>query len=322
MRHVMLNKKRFLFSLICLVVNSLIVAADKISILIVDGQNNHDWASMTPYMKTQLEKTGLFNVSVSTTPPSAPKMPKKATAEEKEKFEKTLSSFKQEIAAKWQAWQPRFSDYQVILSNYNGEDWPTAIKNAFINYMKSGGNLVVVHAADNSFGAWDDYNKMIGLGGWGGRDQKSGPYVYYDNAGELIRDASEGRGGSHGAKHAFMIQLRNEHPITAGMPKKWLHAEDELYDSLRGPAENMTILASAYSEKSKRHEPMMMLLTYGKGKIFHTPMGHVGGNQKTPIQCVGFITTINRACEWLANEKVTQPIPSNFPTETQVSLAE
>ena len=97
-----------------------------------------------------------------------------------------------------------------------------------------------------------------------------------------------------------------------------MHAQDELYDSLRGPAENMKILATAYSPKSKRHEPMMMTIHYGDGLIFHTPMGHQNGKS---LQCLGFITTINRAAEWLSTGKVTQAIPKLSPTGNQVSLA-
>ena len=140
--------------------------------------------------------------------------------------------------------------------------------------------------------------------GWGGRTEKHGPYVYYDDAGKVVRNTQPGRGGSHGPQHAFKIITRDtEHPVTKGMPKEWLHAQDELYDSLRGPAESMDILATAYSNKSKRHEPMMMIIKYGKGLIFHTPMGHENGKS---LQCVGFIATMNRAAEWLATGKVTQ----------------
>jgi hypothetical protein len=36
--------------------------------------------------------------------------------------------------------------------------------------------------------------------------------------------------------------------------------------------------------------------------------------------CVGFQTTLTRGTEWAATGKVTIPIPSNFPTEKDVSV--
>src|SRR6185312_16207181 len=49
-------------------------AAEKLRLLIVDGQNNHAWKAMTPPMKADLERTGRFTVDVVTTPPAkAPK---------------------------------------------------------------------------------------------------------------------------------------------------------------------------------------------------------------------------------------------------------
>ena len=47
------------------------LSAQDVKVLVVDGQNNHNWAAMTPFMKAQFEKTGLFKVDVSTTPPAA-----------------------------------------------------------------------------------------------------------------------------------------------------------------------------------------------------------------------------------------------------------
>jgi hypothetical protein len=37
----------------------------KIRVVIIDGQNNHDWRSTTPLLKKELEDTGRFAVDVS-----------------------------------------------------------------------------------------------------------------------------------------------------------------------------------------------------------------------------------------------------------------
>ena len=105
------------------------------------------------------------------------------------------------------------------------------------------------------------------------------------------------------------------------MPKLWLHTEDELYDRLRGPAKNMEVLATAYSAEDKkgtgRHEPMMMVLSYGEGRIFHTPMGH----DDLSMECVGFITSLQRGTEWAATGKVTQnSLPDDFPGAEKSSM--
>ena len=125
--------------------------------------------------------------------------------------------------------------------------------------MRSGGGMVSVHAADNAFPKWTEYNKMIGLGGWGNRNEKDGPYVYYDSTGKLVRDNSPGVGGSHGTFHAFRIDMRDKnHPNTRGVLIAGCIKMSCMTVS-EGPAEHMTILASAYSAKKGEQEEMNLL---------------------------------------------------------------
>jgi type 1 glutamine amidotransferase len=109
------------------------------------------------------------------------------------------------------------------------------------------------------------------------------------------------------------------HPIMAGLPAQWMHAKDELYDRLRGPAQGVTVLASALSttesKGSGEHEPLLMVLPYGQGRVFHTALGHA----LEAIHCVGFATTLQRGTEWAATGKVTQKVPADFPTADRVS---
>lgn len=277
------------------------MAAEKVRVLIIDGQNNHNWRAMTPLMKAELERSGRFTVDVVTAPG-----PKAALD-------------------LWDAFRPEFSKYDVVLSNYNGEAWPEEVRKALEGYVSKGGGLVIIHAANNAFPDWPAFNEMIGLG-W--RDPQFGDRLTVDDTGNVVRTRKgKGPGSGHGAPHEFKVVVRNaNHPITRGMPSEWMHAKDELYHGQRGPADHMEILATAYSAKEKggtgTNEPMIWVIPFGKGRVFTTVMGHVMGNDSGAIRCNGFRAVLLRGTEWAATGEVTIPIPDDFPTAKEVRQAE
>ncbi|MDO5309004.1 MAG: ThuA domain-containing protein [Planctomycetia bacterium] len=267
-------------------------AQDKIRLVIIDGQNNHNWKATTPVLVKIFEDAGIFDVDVATTPEQG----------------QDVSGFNVD-----------FSKYDLVVMNYNGDRWNPEMEKSFVEFIVNGGGLLSYHAGNNAFASWPAYNEMIALGGWGGRNHDSGPYLYLDNDGKVVIDPVQpGPGGDHGPQWAFPIDVREpDHPIMKGLPKRFRHCTDELYQYQRGPAHNVTVLATAFAEPdhrgSNRNEPLILTVPYGKGRCVTNMLGH----DADQLHSVDTIVLLQRCAEWAATGKVTIPVPEDFPGEDE-----
>ncbi|MCF2487689.1 ThuA domain-containing protein [Dyadobacter sp. CY347] len=281
---------------------SLSVLAQKpkpIRVLIVDGFSNHDWKQTTAVTKWILEESGRFLVEVSTVPADS--------------LERS-------------AWNPDFAKYALIVQNTNNIQnpnlrWSTQAEKHLEEYVRNGGGLYILHSANNAFSHWREYDKMIGLG-W--RRASEGYALEIDATKRITRIApDEGKGTGHGDRFNALIQVLTSHPINNGYPNQWQTANTEVYYFPRGPAENITVLSSAFdSTSTKQTWPVEWVVQYGKGRVYNSSLGHLWKGESYPpaYRCIGYQTTVVRAAEWLATGKVTLPVPSNFPTATSQSL--
>ena len=296
MRHLHFGK--LFFVVFSLLLAYTVSARKPIKTLLITGQNNHNWQVSHVVLKQILENSGRFDVDFVISPEQG----------------KDMSGFVLD-----------FSPYQLVVLDYTGDSWPGETNRRFLEYVQNGGGVVIYHAADNAFSKWPEFNRICALGGWEGRNENSGPYVYWKD-GKLVKDSSAGPGGSHGRQHEYVLNGRDKvHPVVKGLPLKWRHAKDELYDRMRGPGNIRDILYTAYSDKetngSGREEPLVFTVDYGNARIFHTMLGHAGATTEDNIamQCTGFQVLLLRGAEWAATGKVTQKVPKDFPTETTCS---
>ncbi len=225
----------------------------KLSALIVDGVNNHDWAAATRAIQNILEGTGRFAVDVCTFPCA-----------------------------------PNFARYNVVIDNFNSgftpdsPRWPRATEDALERYVRSGGGLVVYHAANNAFHDWAAFNDMAGLL-W--RDPSFGPGLGIGPRDKVfLIPKGAGLPPGHGPRHDFEIFVRDaNNPITSGLPAHWLHPSEQLTHGQHGPARGLTVLTYAFSEISRQGEPMDWIHNFGKGRVYVTMLGHTWKDEPYPL---------------------------------------
>lgn len=259
----------------------------KIDVLYLTGHTDrhHSWEILSTYQLALLEEAAIFDVDVI-------QLPK--VAEDDTRID--------------------FKAYDVVVFNMNEVVWPQSLKQSFEKYMRRGGGLVVVHESDNAFPEWPAFNQMIALAGWGNRTESAGPYCYWKDDALYVDSQTPGTAGKHGKRVPFVIHLRQpEHPIVKGLPSSWLHVNDELYGDLRGPAQHMDILATAFSETESggtgKEEPVLFTVRYKRGRIFHCVLGHTKKNFDASLKNLGYQIVFQRGTEWAATGKVSLPLP-------------
>jgi len=234
----------------------------KIKTLLLSGANNHDWTRSSPFLRDLLRKSGKFTVTMTKDP------------------SKTL----EDAAA--------LKRYQLIFSDYNGPAWSETAKANFEAAVRGGTGLVILHAADNAFPGWVEYETMVAL---------------------MWR-----QGTGHGAYHEFEVKITDkDHPITRGLGdfRLW----DELYHRLvHMHGAPCRVLATAYSDPATsgtgNDEPMMTVQQYGQGRVYHHVMGHVWAGDPVANKGCSMMTFENpdfqrsllRGCEWAATGEVEE----------------
>jgi len=223
--------------------------------LIITGQSGHDWKVSSEAVKQILDQTGLFSTKILVSP---------AQGED-------MSGF-----------NPKFSKYNLVVLDYEGDAWPEQTDKAFMDYLTNGGGVVVFNS-------------------------KSDP-------GQAISESI-----TSSKRYTFEIRTRNtDHPVTKGLPVRWMQPEDVIVQGLVPSGSEVLVLATAFSDTthggSGKPEPVMVAMNEGKGRIFATMIGLPGGDEDQVLHSVGSIVTLQRGAEWAATGAVTQEVPSDFPT--------
>ncbi|HLH43241.1 MAG TPA: ThuA domain-containing protein [Bryobacteraceae bacterium] len=219
------------------------------------------------------------------------------------------------------AFQTRFERYKLIVLNFGGDGWPLATLTALDKYLQSGGGMLALPGSGSAFPDSPAFNVMLGLTAAHNRNRQAGPFWFYKDGNVAYDNTTEGAAGKIiRVDQPFPITIRDtEHPVTKGLPLVWMHLPDEIAGRLRGPGKNMTLLATAFSDPKNGgtglDEPQVVAVAYGKGRVFRVIMG------RTPksLDCAGLQTILQRGAEWAATGKVTQKLPSDFPTEEKES---
>lgn len=187
---------------------------------------------------------------------------------------------------------------------------PRTLGDSLPAFVQAGGGLVIANEGSTAFPNSVEYNTMLGVSGFGGRDSKYGPLWFFENGKKAMRDVPGPAGLRSDAPEPFQVLVRApDHPIMHGLPQLWTQEDDIQWKKLRGPGQRMTILATAFSLETQQDEIALLAVQFGKGRVFHSLLGHTEkARAGAPFQ-----TLLLRGVEWAATGRVTTKNVPAFP---------
>lgn len=273
-----------------------------IAVLIIDGFSNHNWEQTTHCLRSILASEGGFEVTVNTCP---------------------IRSEDEDV---WKKWAPDFAGYDVIIQTCNDLNqpdvsWPEPAKASFETYVREGGGVYMLHAANNAFEDWEAYNLMIGLG-WRKKDFGVALSIT-DNEEISVIDAGVGENTNHGDRIDALVTRMGSHPLHKGLPKQWRAADIEVYSYARGPAKDLEVISYAREPMYGINFPIEWVVSFGRGRVYNSTYGHLWRDQEWPpgFRCAAFHEILFRALHWLSGHEVDANVPDHFPNTDDVALA-
>jgi len=144
----------------------------------------------------------------------------------------------------------KLTDYDVIVLHFMNWEVPDPgpkARDNLKNAVKNGKGLVLVHFACGAFQEWPEFVKLAGR----------------------VWDPKLRGHDPHGK---FTVKITDDkHPAMKAM--KEFETVDELYTCLAGQTP-IKVLATARSKVDDKDYPMAFVLNYGKGRVFHSVLGH------------------------------------------------
>ena len=177
---------------------------------------------------------------------------------------------------------PAMKKYDLLIVNADRRDdefkFTLSQQEALLAYVRDGGGYVSIHGADNAAKDWVD--------GW--RDMLGGVFSHVG-----LPDSKTKKG-----KFAITIQDK-DHPVTKGIPD--FEIQDELYYYLQMRPGVVALATTMYNNEV---HPVAWVRTYGKGKVFHTPLGHrdFGPGKHDPIRDPNLLKLVIQGCDWVSGK--------------------